>query len=155
MPPTQVEVRGYWERRPGVPAVGLVSFVLTAEIRDGTGLLVAAGETVRGSLVAGHVKLVETAGPVMLWATDDPSTMPAGVAWRVEERLDGTKASWLLAVPFNTPAGVLDLATVAPAVPVVPVYGYVTTAQLFGILGGISGGDAAASGSLLLSGGGA
>ncbi len=65
-----------------------MTFRLTSPLLDGTGNVIATpAEIVTRLNPQGEIS-------VALVATNDPGTQPAGVAYTVTERIDGTRASY-------------------------------------------------------------
>lgn len=117
-------------------------FTLSDAIADGAGHRIGRWETVVGyGLADGRLSLSTSAYvPVVLAANNDPTTQPVGTTWHLDAKIDGRQQPRLtFVVPYNAPGGMLDLATVAPAT-VTPSYSYVTTGQLYALLGGVDGG---------------
>lgn len=104
---TQITVTGQRQLPDGTAATGAVTLTPSAAMRNGT----AAAETsvqgrVHGQITAGAIS-------VSVAATTDPGTTPTGVTYLVEEWFTGVSAvrRYHLAVPHDSPSGVLDLDT--------------------------------------------
>ncbi len=109
------------------------TFTLTDTITDGSGERIAKGTTVVGwGDELGRLSLSATAYVLLeLAATDDPTTQPTGVTWRLDCRVGGRQLPSLrFAVPHDAPGGTLDLATVAPALTGPAAYSYALDANV-------------------------
>lgn len=112
---TQITVTGRRQLPDGTPASGWVTFTPTVPMRNSTSTAETSMRApVYGEIVAGVI----SAGVA---ATTDPGTTPPGATYRVEERVTGvsTIRVYHLAVPHDSPSGVLDLDT-APIIETYP-----------------------------------
>lgn len=79
---------------------------------------------------AGRLKTL-TGQPLVLPASDDPDWVPAGLVYRVIERISGAPIrETLVNIPAAAPGGTVDLADLAAATPGPVVTSYVLAAQL-------------------------
>lgn len=104
---TQITVTGRRQLPDGAAATGVVTFTPTVPMRNAT----STAETSVRAPVYGQI----TAGVISasIAATTDPGTTPTGATYLVEERVTGVSAMrrYHLAVPHDSPGGVLDLDT--------------------------------------------
>lgn len=104
---TQISVTGRRQLPDGSPASGAITLTPTSAMRNAT----ATAETsVRGGA---HGQITAGVISVSVAATTDPGTTPTGVTYSVEEWITGASAvrRYHLAVPHDSPSGVLDLDT--------------------------------------------
>lgn len=102
---TQVAITGSFQNADGTPATGTVTFAPTATMRNsGTGPETTVASPITVDLVAGELDTT-------LAATDDPATLPTGVAYAVKIETSGTRSGerFLLDVPYD--GGSIDLTT--------------------------------------------
>lgn len=113
MPFTLITVTAAFLRPDGQPAQGTVTATLSERIQNGAqsidptpivGVLNAAGD------------LAATSGrPFVLEASNDPATVPPGAVYRFVVALDSAPVtSFQAVVPYNAPAGTVDLSTLEP-----------------------------------------
>jgi hypothetical protein len=120
---TALTVTGNYQMASGAAAAGQVEFTLTGDMQDAATKKIVAVSTV-------VVPLVNGAFSATLYANDDASTTPTGVAYQVVERITGTTAtrSYQVVLPSASAGGTVDLSTLAPALPSNPVFNYLTVA---------------------------
>lgn len=119
---TAITVSGLYVAPDGSAVTGSVSFTPSVAATTPGALLPVSPLT---------VELDSTgAFSVALAATDDPQWAPSGFTYTVTERINGARArTYSIVVPAASPGGVLDLATVAPAVPATSVTPYLLAAN--------------------------
>lgn len=124
VPITQVTVTASYLTPSGSAAVGTVSFAPDATVNT-PGYLLATAVT---------VVLVDGALSVDLYSTDDPDWAAPGWTYRVHERINGARPrTYNIEVP--SAAATLDLASVAPVVPVGEVTPYILATRIGAPLG--------------------
>ena len=121
---TPIVVTGSYLLVTGTPvAVGQIEFTLTGDMQDAVTKKTVTPSTVVAPLVNG-------AFSTTLYANDDATTVPAGVAYQVVERVAGNSSprTYLVVLPAASAGGTVDLSALAPAVAASPVFNYVTVA---------------------------
>jgi hypothetical protein len=120
---TPITVTGTYLNGDGTPATGRVTFTPTTTVTDPSGPAIFPTLAVTAVLDAtGHFS-------VILGATDDATTQPAGWLYQVIETINKvTRPSYLIALPHTTT--LVDMASLSPQVAQPPSYGYATIAQL-------------------------
>lgn len=120
---TTVTVSGTYLRGPGQPASGTVSFQLSYPISDGV------TDIGNGSPV---IATLDQTGSfsVQLFANDDTTTTPTGTSWHVTEQISGPKVvSRGYNVQLSKSDTTVNLATLAPVIPQIPGFAYLTEQQ--------------------------
>jgi hypothetical protein len=121
-----------------VTVTGKYVFLDGTDPRDGSTVTFAASVVLREpgtpQIILGAPITVELAEDgsfsIAVPATDDPDVEPTGFTYQVKEKILGpagasTGRTFNLAVPLNTPGGILDLVTAAPAQAASPSATYV------------------------------
>jgi hypothetical protein len=118
---TLITVTGTYLLPTGAPASGSVSFTLTAPMRDATSdVTITPQEQVVALNASGSIS-------INLYANDDDSTVPDGVTYEVNERLNETGYNkYYFTLNSNSPYGRFDLADVAPNTEPIVTYNYAT-----------------------------
>lgn len=105
-----ITVQGKYLDFTGAPLSGQVKFKPSAALRDSNGDQIILPLDVTATLNA------DGAFSLVLPATDDTDLTPVGITYTVTESVAGFVRSYDIAVPLNTPNGILDLADIAPSV---------------------------------------
>lgn len=117
---TPVTVTGTYLQSSGQPASGTIVFQLSYEMTDGVGTTVPS--------VPIPVKLDGTGSfTIVLFANDDTTTTPAGTTWQVQEFLDlPNVVSRGYNVGLQKAHTTVNIAALAPAIPQIPLFNYIT-----------------------------
>jgi hypothetical protein len=105
---SQVTVTGTFTTSQGAPAAGQVTFQLTSPITDQDGTYVAPDEV--PVVLNGSGEFSQ-----LLWATNDPTTVPTGVEYVISFDVDGAMWVQRAVLPYNAPGGTIDISDLAPA----------------------------------------
>ena len=118
---TLIAVTGTYLLPTGQPASGSVSFTLTAPMRDAsTDVTVTPQEQVVALSPSGSIS-------INLYANDDDSTVPDGVTYEVNERLNETGYNkYFFTLNSNSPEGRFNLADVVPNEQPIVTFNYAT-----------------------------
>lgn len=118
---TLITVTGTYLLPTGAPASGSVSFTLTAPMRDALAdITITPQEQVVALNSSGSIS-------INLYANDDDSTVPDGVTYEVNERLNETGYNkYFITINKDSPGGIFDLADVAPNEEPLVTYNYAT-----------------------------
>ena len=118
---TLITVTGTYLLPTGLPASGSVSFTLTAPMRDAVSdVTITPQEQVVALNASGSIS-------INLYANDDDSTVPDGVTYEVNERLNETGYNkYFFTLNSNSPDGTFDLADVVPNTEPIVTYNYAT-----------------------------
>lgn len=113
-------VTGTYLQSSGQPASGTIVFQLSYEMTDGVGTTVPS--------VPIPVKLDGTGSfTIVLFANDDTTTTPAGTTWQVQEFLDlPNVVSRGYNVGLQKAHTTVNIAGLAPAIPQIPLFNYIT-----------------------------
>lgn len=114
---TPITVTGSW-RKPGpdggeLPSSGQVTFQLYQALSDDSETILPRSRVVVQLDDAGDIS-------VILAATTDPTTTPAGVPYEVVELVDKVQRRYFVEIPHDAPGGTVDLATLQPMTPLPP-----------------------------------
>lgn len=114
---TPITVTGSW-RKPGPdggeqPSSGQVTFQLYQALSDDDATILPRTRVVVPLNDAGDIS-------VILAATDDPTTTPAGVPYEVVELVDKVQRRYFVEIPHAAAGGTVDLATLQPMTPLPP-----------------------------------
>ena len=100
----------------GTSAVGGFTFTLSSPLVDSSTNESVVPVPLTATVISNQ--LISTAAgnpPLVLLATDDPTTVPTGAYYLVKEDLSaGSLPPWKLYVPHTAPGGVLNLASQRP-----------------------------------------
>jgi hypothetical protein len=118
---TLIAVTGTYLLPTGLPASGSVSFTLTAPMRDAVSdVTITPQEQVVALNASGSIS-------INLYANDDDSTVPDGVTYEVNERLNETGYNkYFFTLNSNSPDGTFDLADVVPNTEPIVTFNYAT-----------------------------
>ena len=118
---TLITVTGTYLLPTGHPASGSVSFTLTAPMRDAsTDITITPQEQVVALSPSGSIS-------INLYANDDDTTVPDGVTYEVNERLNETGYNkYFFTLNSNSPNGRFNLADVAPNEQPIVTFNYAT-----------------------------
>lgn len=118
---TLITVTGTYRLPTGAPASGSVSFTLTAPMRDALeDITITPQEQVVALNSSGSIS-------INLYANDDDSTVPDGVTYEVNERLNETGYNkYFITINKDSPGGIYDLADVVPNDEPLVTYNYAT-----------------------------
>lgn len=118
---TLIEVTGTYLLSTGAPASGSVSFTLTSPMRDSsTDITISPQEQVVALNASGSIS-------INLYANDDETTVPDGVTYEVNERLNETGYNkYFITINSNSPGGTFDLADVVPNEQPIVTFNYAT-----------------------------
>ncbi len=118
---TLIAVTGTYLLPTGLPASGSVSFTLTAPMRDAVSdVTITPQEQVVALSASGSIS-------INLYANDDDSTVPDGVTYEVNERLNETGYNkYFFTLNSNSPDGTFDLADVVPNTEPIVTFNYAT-----------------------------
>lgn len=107
---TMITVTGTYLLETGAAASGQIDFALSSVLQDATAKKMYAPVAVSGVLVAGVCTVV-------LIATNDPTSNPAGLTYQVTERITNAPIrTYSINVPYTAAGATIDLATLAPVV---------------------------------------
>jgi len=106
---TLITVTAKYRKEDGTAAAGSVSFRLSSPLVDGSTNEMRSPVPVEATLdAAGSIS-------VSLTATNDPTTTPTGVTYRVNERITGAEfRTYSITVPYDSAGATLDLADAVP-----------------------------------------
>lgn len=118
---TTVTVTGHFQDTEGDAASGRVTFMLTHPMRDAEANLTITPSLVTATLSASGTFSVD------LFATNDDTTEPTGVAYEVTERITGAPVNkYFVSIDKDAINGTVDLADLAPNIDTVVQYNYAT-----------------------------
>ena len=120
---TAVTVTGTYEKAPGIPSTGFVTFTLSADLTNTTTYGVLAKTTFKAELDDGVLS-------AQLFAVDDSTTAPTGAVWNVVEDIDGvTRSSYGISLS-HTMAPTVALHSLTPLIPTVGMGAYALKSDL-------------------------